>query len=515
MYNRIKTQDTGDPFYTRSPLKTILLLLAVSLAVKLPLLPLKWGIIAQDGFAYVSTAQHLSQMGLRAALSVDAALPFYPMLIAFFHATGSGWAASGIIVSFLCGWLAVIPLYLLAARIFDSKTALVSSFFFILSPNVNFASTVIGNDATFMLLFTLGIWVLWLAYEKGGLLSWGGFIVLAVLATLTRSAGVALFPLLFFWVAHSYRHDLKGLSRLLVVTLLCLAAAAALLAVYSLYIGKLPGKIQPMLNVLTDISYLKAEGITADLKLAEQTTYMGRYFDFFEMARHYLHIIYMMGIVDLLIRACGYAIFPFVAIGLFWRKKGWGGYGRTYLLTIVLLFIVMNYVFVLKHNFTDARYLLPAAIALYPIGGQGYIRLEVYLKERFSISSVVIAVIVALLVVAGSGYKFNSRRKDALTYRNLQDSISWVKANTPTGAMMVTNYSAIPHSADRAYLELDCPGLDECMEASVLKESGADYIIYKTDNALAPSPYAPEKAFHGSRFDIYVFKAGGEAAGAR
>ena len=513
MHNQMEIHNTENPFYTRGPFKAIVLLLAISLVVKVPLLTLKWGLIYGDSIIYVDLAKYFSQMDLKAGLSSNRYLPFYPLLIALLHGIGGSWATSAIMVSFLCSWLAIIPFYLLAARIFDEKIAFVSSFFFILSPDINFVSTTIGSDAAFMLLFILGIWFLWLAYEKGGSLYWGGFIAFAIMATLTRSAGVTLIPLFLFWLACSYRRDGKRLSKFLVVAVLCIVASAALLLFYSLYIGELPVKAYHILVALTDLSYLKMEKISTALKLAEQTAPGGRYFDFFEMARHYIYVIYMMGLVDLLIRACGYAIFPFVAIGLFWKKKGGGGYGRSYLLTIALLFIAMNYVFLIQHDSTEARYLLPAAIALFPIGGQGYMKLEGYLRERFSINSTVVAVVVGLLVVVGSAYKFNSMRKHLLAYRNLPDSIRWVKANVPPEAMIVTNYAAIAISAERTYLEVDCLDLDKCMEAAGLQESGADYIIYRTiDNTLEVSPYAPEKVFHGSRFDIYVFKAGGEDA---
>ena len=49
MHNQMKTCATKGPFYTKVPFKAIVLLLAISLAIKLPLLPLKWGIIAGDG----------------------------------------------------------------------------------------------------------------------------------------------------------------------------------------------------------------------------------------------------------------------------------------------------------------------------------------------------------------------------------------------------------------------------------------------------------------------------------
>jgi hypothetical protein len=88
MRNQIKTNGTEDPFYTRSSFLAIILLLAISLAAKLPLLPHKWGIIAGDAIAYVSIAQLISQIDLKAAFSVSTILPFYPMLIAFFHAIG-------------------------------------------------------------------------------------------------------------------------------------------------------------------------------------------------------------------------------------------------------------------------------------------------------------------------------------------------------------------------------------------------------------------------------------------
>ncbi|HHL39519.1 MAG TPA: hypothetical protein ENJ37_03330 [Deltaproteobacteria bacterium] len=495
-------------------------ILAAAAVIKLPLLALNWGLVEKDGIHYVAIAKRFAAMDIVGALSLSAEsyLPFYPLLIALFHGLGVSWATSAIMVSFVCGVLAVVPFYFLVNRLFDVKFAAVASLFFAMSPEINFVSTAIGSDSAFLLLFVLAVWVLWLAHEKGSLWYLVGFAVAALLAASTRNAGIVLFPLCLFWVYRSYRHDRKKLVTFIAIAGGLAAVTVALLQLYSSYTGRLPLKVLNVLDVLGDLSFVKGGVVVEELKLAEDKIYGGRYYDFFEMATHYIHVIYLIGTLEMLIKACGYAISPFVAAGLFAGERAGKGCERSYLLTIAVLFVLTTYVFMLKNYFAETRYLLPAALALLPFGGPGYQRVEEYLKKRFSLSEAAIASMVALLVLGAAVYKINSKRKDYSTYGNQIEAIRWVRENVQAAAAIATNAPAIPFSAERSYVKVDCSDLDECMEEAAGKGTRIDYFIYKTPEGekLAATPsYAVRKVFLRGRSEIYVLEVAAQGATSR
>lgn len=492
----------GQPYKGFPGIVTILLI--VSFVVKVPVLAIKWGVLTGDGIVYATIAKYFSNGDIKGALALSAEtyLPFYSLLISVMHWIIDDWALASQMVSFLSGWLSVIPFYFLTKRIFDEKISIAASLFFIISPDINFISTGVGSDSTFLLLYLLAAWTLWLAYEKRKYWYMGIFIVTTLAALLTRSVGVALFPLFFFWMVHSLRKNPRRLLIFFVISITSLAITLVPVWLSYKHSGGIPGKLSAVVSILKDPSFLKAEVVAEELRASEKRVPGGKYFDFFEIARHYIHLIYLIGLIDIFIRACGYAVSPFLIIGFFRKKKPYS-YGELYLLSIAFVFLAMNYVFLLKSNYIEPRYVIPGAVALFPWAGKGYFKMESYLMERFSIRRTAVVFVTGLILVGGTAYKYNSVSKNSLA--NVVEATRWVRDNLPSETTIVTNEPAVPFNADKPYIVVDCTDLKECMEEAQAK--GAGYLIYKADtNSMLYGPSTPMKVFKGKKVNIFIFK---------
>ncbi|MBI5740614.1 MAG: glycosyltransferase family 39 protein [Nitrospirae bacterium] len=503
----MKTPNNLSPF--RRSAGPIILLLIFSFAVKAFLLANRWVMLRPDTMQYMNIAKHIFGGEINEALSLSAKsyLPFYPVLIAGAHVLIKDWTAAAQLVSFFSGWLAIVPFYLLTRNIFDEKIAIISSLFFIVSPDLNFISTGIGSDASFLLLSLLALWLLWMSYEKGNMLHGGLSVFLGSLAVLTRIAGIVFFPLYVFWTIYFNRNNVKRLLVIGVTILLLIVFAIPLWPTDNADNQNAFWKVTLVSNIFKDLSFLKLDDTAGELRKYEQMTPGGRYFDFFEIARHYMHVIYLIGLTDALMRACGYAIFPLIVAGLFRRKEKINSYGRSYLLSVFLAYAVMNYIFLLKVNYIEPRYLIPGAVALFPWAGIGYIRAETYLKEKFLIKSTVTAIIAGALIICATGIKFYSMRNSSLSNKNIVEAGKWTQYGIPSRSIIVTNVPAVPFSADKPYIDVECADIEQCMKEALGK--GADFLIYKSgERNSAVNPHAPVKVFNGSSDDIFIFMIG-------
>ena len=136
-------------------------------------------VIASDAVLYVNSAKLYSQGDYAGGFKIFPRSSF-PLFIVIAQRIFGDWIKAGQWVSAFFGALAVIPLYLLARRIFNEKIALVSALFYMICPSLVRNAAEILRD-TPLIFFSMT--ALWLGYKgikesRPGIMGLAGLFVL-------------------------------------------------------------------------------------------------------------------------------------------------------------------------------------------------------------------------------------------------------------------------------------------------------------------------------------------------
>ena len=175
---------------------------AVALAIFLRLLPLKvwgFGLLVRDEAQYVNLGRAI--VAGKGLINPQDWLwaPAYPYLIAGFLNWVPGWVMYTLTVAqCVVGGLAVIAMYQLTLRVFDTRTARVAAWMYALHPTLIYFSGRLWSEAVYGPLLLVAVWmVLW---ARDG--TWPRALVPGVLVALcVLMRGVALYIPPFFVLA--------------------------------------------------------------------------------------------------------------------------------------------------------------------------------------------------------------------------------------------------------------------------------------------------------------------------
>jgi hypothetical protein len=137
--------------------------------------------------------------------------PLYPMLIKLGISLGGGPALWGVLISLLATPVALLFLYRIAERLYDSRTARAATVALAFFPTAFFLNAVY-TEALFLALSAGAVWA---ALVRRNLLLAG---LLGSLAAATRNLGVILLlPLFFEWLRYRREFGLRGLAGVALV----------------------------------------------------------------------------------------------------------------------------------------------------------------------------------------------------------------------------------------------------------------------------------------------------------
>jgi len=180
------------------------------------------GIIVTDGVMYINNARFIEN-GEWQKIVEQGFYNFYPFLIAVFHKLISDWELCARTVSIIFGSLAIIPYFFIVRYVFNSKIALISAIFFVISPRlVEYSSNVLREPV----FWFFGLLALWAALEGARKSIWFYFVLSAFcvgLATFTRMEGIVLVPIILFWIIwHYVGEKILSLKQVMAYTLIFL-----------------------------------------------------------------------------------------------------------------------------------------------------------------------------------------------------------------------------------------------------------------------------------------------------
>lgn len=361
----------------------LVFLLVASLILKLLILS-PGHVINPDGVRYIDAARQFAEGNFRAGLHIDN-MPFYSLLMVAFHYLVQDWALSGQLISLISLVLAVIPLYWLTRGIFDQKAAFWAGLAFILSPMLNGLSIDLFRDPIFLCFVTWSVYFFWRSATDHRYLFYMLTSFSAIIAVFCRIEGVFLFAIFLPFLLvlaiknRTERRSLfKGMAVLVGLPLLLGLGLGIFLwgfaGVELTSVIRLE-EIQKRLRGLINGNFLSMyHFLYAQLKSFQNPNAYWSTGSFAETARHYLPLIYIIGLLE----AMSKNLFLLYVIPL-WaglRKCPAFKRGHWLLLSVAVGYFLVVYYFLFTHDFISKRYVLVPALMLYPWVGRGLGRIR-------------------------------------------------------------------------------------------------------------------------------------------
>jgi len=224
-----------------------------------------------------------------------------------------------------------------------------------------------------------------------------------------------------------------------------------------------------------------------------------------EIARHFMPVIYLFGLIESLIKV----IFPLFVIPLFWSFRHSLSRTRIFVLILTIAYLLMIYYTLLEKDFIQSRFLFAPAFLLYPWIGMGLERMFAFLT-RSSRPGFLVTVFVIIFFVSPVYKLFHDVWKQdniiAVTGKWLANKAEFNKAG------IITNDSRIPFYAGRGNDFLNYPNLNYdyvAMEQAALK-SRMDLLIIRTSvkrKRLIPQlqVYKKLKEFAGKKDVVLIY----------
>ena len=455
--------------------RDLLILLLFSAALKISI-SLFIKVINQDGELYITVAQKIAEGAFKEALTIYG-MPLYPLLIALTHYVIPNWIAAARFVSIAASILTIIPLYLLTREIFHRQAALWACAAFALLPLSNHLSVAIMRDPLFLFFLAYAVLFAQRAITSKRLVHFLLSSLLGLLSILCRLEGLVfyafyiLFAFLLFLRKPEERGDLlKGILIYIALPLSLFIVGALILEIgWSSNFNRI-NDVGREIRGLFSLEFLNNyKFMYKRLKVFENTMalhYTSKYQSLIEITRHYMLVIYLIGLLESFIKA----LFPLNFIPLVVGFKNWRKRHGVFVLLLAGSYLLLSYYFLITRDFIRVRYLLTPVLLLCPWIGLGIDRIFIYVrglsKRRFF--TILVLIIFALVP---------SYRSLRITWK--QDTVplkagEWI-ATVPQfqTAKIITTDRRIPFYAGR----------------------GLDQTLYLNPNYLAIEKLALKKSF--------------------
>lgn len=407
--------------------------------------------INRDGTQYIAAARQFAQGDFREGFAFHS-MPFYSLIIAAVHFAVRNWLVSARLISSLSLVLAIIPLYLMTREFFNRKAAFWAALAFSLSPEPNQLSMEVLRDPVYILVL---LWAVYFAQRAIREKELGFFLAAAVFSFipfLFRIEGIIFPPYYSLFLAgfvfiSIFKASEKGYLKGFFVWSACLLLLAG--AVWAA-VGPELGSFNKMDNVAEEIQKITGFQVGENYRalyerletLEEMSFYPSGNQNFAEVARHYMPLIYLIGLLELFIKNI-FIIFliPFIS-GLRHSLSR----ARFFVLSFIVFYLLFIFYTYVERDFIQTRFLLAPAILLYPWVGLGLDR--IWSKVVRSPRSILLFSIFAVVFI----FMPLGRYVDALSGEGgaIYRAGEWLRGNSQFQVMrFYANDSRIAFHADR------------------------------------------------------------------
>lgn len=182
----------------------VLSLIVLAFGIRLFFLQFKQA-IGTDSYFYLTCGKNLIEGKGFVNMDGSAHLTFAPLasfIIGVFYLITNNLELSGRLVSVLFGSLLILPVYLIAKTMRDTKIAVLTSVFSVFYPGLINISTQVGSDSLYSFLLAWLVYYFWKALNKKDR-DWVYFVYVGALlglCYLTRAVGLIYFFIIILWL---------------------------------------------------------------------------------------------------------------------------------------------------------------------------------------------------------------------------------------------------------------------------------------------------------------------------
>ena len=376
----------------------ILLLLSVVLKISISLFT---QVINHDGVLYITAAQKLAAGDLKEALSIYR-MPLYPLLIALTHYVIPNWIAAARVISIFSSVLTIIPLYLLTKEIFYRKAALWACAAFALLPLSNQLSVGFVRDPLFLFFLAWSTYFANRAIKSTKLIHFLLSSLTCLFSIMFRLEGLILYIFFTLYVFCLFLRRSKAKNALLKGMLVYIAPPLLIFILFTLG-TKWPltfNRIDEIILTINEIFSLKFiknyKHIYNQLKITETTiTEANKWQNLIEIVRHYMPIIYLIGLLEKFFKVLFPPYLIPLAVGV-WNARN---RNNVFIILFTAFYLLSLYYYMISTDSIRERFLLAPAFLLYPFIGAGLDRLCITAKRssRRRLFTILLVIFFALL----------------------------------------------------------------------------------------------------------------------
>jgi hypothetical protein len=455
---------------------------------------LRTPIIAPDAIFYIKAAKLFSAGAYYDALRL-CSFSLFPLLISPWYKIFGDWVMAGQWVSTLCGALTVIPLYLLARRIFDEKIALWGTIFYIICPQLVMFSAEILRNIPFVLFY---VTALWLGYtgikdEKMGYLALAGIVIF--LSVLIRREGILLLIILslfLMWRLIKERVSWRKATLLFAFLFISFFGIFFILGAFAPEIMKVTPVLSERVKDEASVSFTNST-IKDIEKEIEEKNLSNHGKNLFQLAKNYRFFIYFFHVIYKSINAFSVPLFLLFLFGFIRRKKVGYRADEFLLVAVYGIFIAAFLLYINTTHYFSARYSFPLVVSSLIWSGVGFEELkergtrwitarDFPLKDRairWVSPLLFLAICIPLLAIAWAPHRNNKLE--------LKEIGLWLKDNGYAHSIIIGQYEFIRLAfyADGEFIELPKGSYQEIMRFAREKEGDLLVLNGKTVNHLS------------------------------
>ena len=378
----MKNIDKVNNSFLQSETKRDLLFLLLLSAILKAILASFIGVINHDGALYITSAQKLATGSYKEALNIYG-MPLYPLFIVLTHYVIPNWIAAARLVSVAASIFTIIPLYHLTKELFYRQAALWACAAFAVLPLSNHLSVEVVRDPLFLFFFAWSTYFANRATKSKKMFHFLLSSLTCLFSILCRLEGLTLYMFYTLYVCCLFLRRPQDRNALLRGISVYIALPLLIFILFSLG-SKWPPTLNRIHEIILKINEIcnlqffdNYKYIYNQLKVIEKTiTPQNRWQNLIEIVRHYMPIIYLIGLIENFFRA----LFPLyvipLAVGFWHARKG----NNLFVILLATCYFLMLYYYLITMDTIRARFLLTPAFLLFPWIGVGIDRLYMHVR---------------------------------------------------------------------------------------------------------------------------------------
>jgi len=422
----------------------LLILLGITFILRLYTVLMAQG-ISYDGAHYGFVARDFLKGHFIKGLSSPAP-PFYPFLISLFSMDTPHVEIIGRCLSLFFGTFTIIPLFYLVKKIIGQKEAIFSALFYTFHPYLVTYSGMMLTEATYWGLLVLSVYFFWtgLKRDKVWRMALSGFFL--GLVYLTRPEGIGYILVYLVWIT------VDGfLKRRWFKTLVSIGALVSSMFIfgipYVIYVHQETGQWLISKKAVEAQSQLFKKGgeeITP-LKGVEQSNPEKKNSKITWITRNIVH--HFPSVAYHYLRAYHFSLWLILFFGLI-RVRREGIAYELFLASLVLFHLLSLSTFLPS----TIRFSVPVIPLSLFWAGSGILEMKRYMEKiKIAIPENAIFLIIAVVILVQLPQSLKPERG----HRAFQKKVGlWLKQNTPSGAIIMSNSPQETFYADREFLML-------------------------------------------------------------